>query len=156
MSNYQHQEIQWLEPFSYAWSSGRTSIRTVCLIASVLWLLIMCLIAAFISLKTIHVQTSIIVAFIIALACFLVTWLVSRLPKNVLVYQKGIFIGKMLIPTARIKSASVESVVLNDKSYSVLQFCTTKGRIYKIALSNSIDSTNLAKFLELSGIGKLS
>ena len=135
--------------------SERTPIREVFLAASLFWALFMFLIVVltpYLELGDLRMDTELAIAS--ALCCLLITWLVSRMPRNVLVYQKGIFIRKSLILNTSISSASIESVVIKGKSYLELRFCTNDGRDHKVALSRSVDSVRLAKFLDASSIGR--
>lgn len=154
MSLYQDQQFHWLEPFQYAWLCGRTSTREVLLVAGLLWAILILLVLAFTTYSSlVDIQIDVSLAFIIAFFCFTTTWLVSRMPRNVLVYKQGICVGKTIIPVNRISSAGVEPVVIKGKSYAILQFCTANGRTFRIGLSKSVDAAALAKFLQTSGIG---
>jgi hypothetical protein len=156
MTPHQNQQFLWLEPLSYAWACGRISTRKVLFVAAILWVLLIILALA---LTTYTAQPDIQVdarlAIIIAVFCFAATWFVSRIPRNVHVYEKGIWIGKTLIPTARISSASVGAAMVRGKPYSILQFSTVNGRTYNIGLSHAIAPADLAKYLITSGMGRL-
>lgn len=153
MAAHQVQQFIWLEPLSYAWVCGRVSIRKVFLVAALLWLLLMFLVLALTAYTAqTEIEVDVSLALFIAVFCIAATWLVSRMPRNVHVDDKSIWIGRTMIPHSRISSAGVEPVVIGGKSYSILRLRTVNGSSYSIGLSHSVNAVNLAGFLQSSGI----
>lgn len=104
--------------------------------SGLVWLIVIVLAVAIAPTSRLaNLQSDALLALAAAVFCLLMMWFANRLLTEVSVYGKGINIGRVVIPLVRIETATIASVPIMGTVYSVLQFYTTSGRCYKLALS---------------------